>query len=145
MPSVEVMNNFLRKMGLSAPVEEKLNLDRASSLTWSQVQNLLRSTFQRRGYTVEAVANNQAPVDMVLQKGGEKVFLECRHWQVWEVPDKAVHELAGYASGAGAHHAVMVTSGHFSADARNYAEQRGVELVDGSHLKNFVAGTPSRS
>ncbi|HEV1997413.1 MAG TPA: restriction endonuclease [Candidatus Dormibacteraeota bacterium] len=139
------MNRFLQRLGIIPTIEEKLNLDRASSLTWSQVHHLLRSTFQRRGYSVEAVGSSHAPVDMVLQKGGEKVFLGCHHWQVWEVPDKAVHELAGYASGAGAHHAVMVTSGQFSANARTYAAQRGVELVDGSHLKNFVAGTPSRS
>ena len=139
------MNRFLQSLGIVPPIQEKLNLDRAGSLSWSQVQGLLRSTFQRRGYSVQAVGGNHAPVDMVLQKGGETVFLGCHHWQVWEVPDKAVHELAGYASGAGAHHAVMVTSGHFSANARTYAAQQGVELVDGSHLKNFVAGTPSRS
>jgi restriction system protein len=138
------MNQFLKRLGLVPAVEESINLDSASALTWSQVQNLLRSTYQRRGYSVESVPG-QAPVDMVLQKGGEKVFLECRHWQVWEVPDKAVHELAGYASGAGADHAVMFTSGHFSSDACDYAAQRGVELVDGAHLKTFVTGTPSRS
>ncbi|MGI8610308.1 MAG: restriction endonuclease [Candidatus Dormibacteria bacterium] len=137
------MNRFLERLGLVPTTAEKLNLDRASTLTWSQVQTLLRSTFQRRGYTVAAVAGNDAPADMVLQKGSEKVFLGCRHWQVWEVPDKAVHELAGYASGAGAHHAVMFTSGHFSASARTFAAERGLELVDGSHLKNFVAGTPA--
>jgi restriction system protein len=139
------MNHFLQRLGLVPAVEEKINLDRASSLTWSQVKNLLRSTYQRRGYSVESVPGDRAPVDMVMHKEGRKIFLEFRHWQVWEVPDKAVHELAGYASGAGADHAVMVTSGHFSENARNYAAQRGVELVDGAHLKNFVAGTPSRS
>ncbi len=139
------MNDFLRKLGIGAPIEEKLNLDRAGSLTWSQVQRLLRSTFQRRGYTVEAVAGTHSAVDMVLQKGDEKVFLGCRHWQVWEVPDKAVRDLAGCASGAGAHHSVMFTSGRFSAAARSFAAERGVELVDGSHLRNFVAGSPAPS
>ena len=138
------MNHFLQKLGIRTPIE-KINLDRASSLSWPQVQSLLRSTFQRRGYTVESVPGNRVPVDMVLEKEGKRVFLGCHHWQVWDVPDRAVHELAGYASGAGAHHAVMVTSGRFSADARSYAAKRGLELVDGSHLKSFVAGSPSRS
>ena len=138
------MNHFLRKLGLLPPVE-KINLDTASSLTWHQVQSLLRSTFQRRGYSVASVDGNQLPVDMVLEKEGRRVFLGCHHWQVWDVPDRAVHELAGYASGAGAHHAVMLTSGRFSDDARSYAARRGLVLVDGPHLKSFVAGGSSRS
>lgn len=143
-PSLKGVNHFLQKLGILPP-NEKVNLDRASSLTWSQVQRLLRSTYQLRGYTVESVVENHVPVDMVLEKEGKRVFLGCHHWQVWDVPDRAVHELAGYASGAGADHAVMVTSGRFSAGARSYAAARGLELVDGLQLKTFVAGSPSRS
>jgi restriction system protein len=133
------MSNFLKRLGQRADPDRKLDLERASTLTWSQVQSLLRATFRRRGYTVEDVSRDQSPVDMVLQKGDERVFLECHHWQVWEVPDRAVHELAGYASGAGVDHAVMVTSGRFSEDARAFAAGRGLELIDGVHLTDYVA------
>ena len=133
------MNRFLSKLRLRDNTEEPIDIERAASLSWSQVQQLMRTTFQRRGYTVAAMGGQQAPVDMVLQKGAERVFLECRHWGVWEVPEKAVHELAGYASGAGADHAIMITAGHFSDAAREYAKQRGVELVDGRTLPKLVA------
>lgn len=133
------MNNFLNRLGLRPQVDEHISLDRASTLTWSQVQSLLRVTFRRRGYTVENVPHDQTPVDMVLEKGGERIFLECRHWQVWEVPDKAVHELAGYASGAGTGSALMITTGRFSDEAREFAAGHGVELVDGSRLTDYVA------
>jgi restriction system protein len=131
--------DILSRLGLRPRVEETIDLDRASTLSWLQVQNLLRTTFRRRGYTVADVSRDATPVDMVLEREGEKVFLDCRHWQVWEVPDKAVHELAGYASGAGVDHSVMVTTGHFSKEARQFAAERGVELVDGNHLTEYVA------
>jgi len=140
VPSVEGMQDLLRKLGFMPHVEEKIDLDRATHLTWGQVRGLMRTTYQRQGYLVESVPNNHAPVDMVLRKGDQRVFLECRHWQVWEVPDKAVHELAGYASGAGADHAIMVTTGHFSERARAYAAGRGMELVDGKSLPDLVTG-----
>ena len=137
--------SLFRKMGLRPRVEEKIDLGGASHLTWAQVQSLVRSAYQRRGYTVESLPRGGAPVDMILRKDDKRVFLECRHWQVWEVPDKAVHEVAGYSSGAGADHAIIVTSGRFSEHARAYAVQRGMELVDGSSLSHLVTGTPSRS
>lgn len=135
--------SLFRKMGLGPHLDEKIDLDRASSLTWTQVQGLVRTAYQRRGYSVESVTSGNVPVDMVLRRQDERVFLECRHWQVWEVPDKAVHEIAGYSSGAGADRAIMVTSGRFSDQAKAYAARRGMELVDGSGLSNLVTGTPS--
>jgi restriction system protein len=137
--------NLFRKMGLRPHVEENIDLDRAGSLTWAQVQTLVRTAYERRGYTVESLPRHNVPVDMVLRKGDERVFLECRHWQVWEVPDRAVHEVAGYSSGAGADHAIMVTSGRFTQHAQAYAAHRGMELVDGSALTHLVTNSPSRS
>jgi restriction system protein len=125
-------------MGLRAHVEERIDLDRAGHLTWAQVRGLVRTAYERRGYIVQSVTSADIPVDMVLRKGDERVFLGFRHWQVWEVPDKAVHEIAGYSSGAGADRAIMVTSGRFSDQARAYAAGRGMELVDGSGLSNLV-------
>jgi restriction system protein len=137
--------SLFRKMGLRPHVEEKINLDRASTLTWAQVQSLVRTAYERRGYTVESMPRGDSPVDMLLRKGDERVFLECRHWQVWEVPDKVVHEVAGYSTGAGANRAIMVTSGHFTDHAQAYAARRGMELVDGSSLGHLVTDSPSRS
>jgi restriction system protein len=136
--------SLFRKMGLRAHVGEKIDLDRAGHLTWGQVQGLVRTAYERRGYTVQSVNSAGVPVDMVLRKGDERVFLGFRHWQVWEVPDKAVHEIAGYSSGAGADRAIMVTSGRFSEHAQAYAATRGMELVDGASLSQLVAGTFSQ-
>ncbi|GAC1333882.1 MAG: hypothetical protein NVSMB17_14830 [Candidatus Dormibacteria bacterium] len=133
------MNQFLGFFRRGTGAETTIDLERASSLTWPQVQGLLRATFRRRGYTVADVSGDSTPVDMVMERGGERVFLDCRHWQVWDVPDRAVHELAGYASGAGVKRAVIVTTGRFSAEARQFAAVRGVELVDGKHLTEYVA------
>ena len=131
--------SLLSKLGFGPRSGEHIDLERASGLSWSQVQNLLRATFHRRGYTVADVSRDATPVDMVLEREGERVFLDCRHWKVWDVPDRAVHELAGYASGAGVEHSVMVTTGHFSREAREFAAERGVELVDGSGLTDYIA------
>ena len=131
--------NLLRRLGLGPRSDEHIDLERATNLSWSQVQNLLRATFSRRGYTVADVSRDATPVDLVLEREGERVFLDCRHWKVWDVPDRAVHELAGYASGAGVEHSVMVTTGHFSPEARQFAAERGVELVDGAGLPDYIA------
>jgi len=106
------MDQFLRRFRRGPGDDADLDLERASSFTWPQVRGLLRATFRRRGYTVADVSGDSTPVDLVMERSGERVFLDCRHWQVWEVPDRAVHELAGYASGAGnGHHGPVQRSG----------------------------------
>jgi restriction system protein len=134
------MQDLFRKLGLRPRVDQKIDLDKATHLTWGQVQSLMRDTYQRQGYVVETASDRRTPVDLVLTRGGDRIFVEFRHWQVWEVPDKAVHDLAGYASGAGVDHSIMVTTGRFSDHARGYASSRGLELVDGGSLRALVAG-----
>jgi restriction system protein len=95
--------------------------------------------YHRKGYSVFPNNDEKVPVDFVLRRGEEKVFVQCRRWNVWEVADRAVHELVGYATGAGAVRATMLTTGRFSDAARTFARPRGLELVDGAGLREFLA------
>jgi restriction system protein len=117
-------------------------LDAASvtTLTWKEVEHLLGDAFRRRGYGVQALPGGGSPVDLVLSKDGEKTFVNCKHWKVWEVGDRPLAELYGYMSGAGAKRAVMVTTGQFSQKARDFAKRHNLRLIDGSGLFELVQG-----
>jgi restriction system protein len=120
-----------------------LDRDNAHALSWRQVQHLVADAFRRRGYGVRPFAVGEAPVDLVIQKDGERTFVSCKHWKVWEVTERPLAELYGYMSGAGAQRAVMLTTGKFTAEAQHFAARHNLRLVliDGPGILDLVHGT----
>jgi restriction system protein len=107
-------------------------------LAWKDVERLIVKTYHRDGFFVNPVSDDLCPVDFIIQRGDERLFVQCRNWNVWEVPDKAVRELAGYMSGAGVSQGFMLTTGQYTDQARAFASARGLELVDGASLPQLL-------
>jgi restriction system protein len=114
-------------------------VDVLERMAWKDVVRLLSRLFHRDGFSVMPTGDRLGPVDFVVERGQEKVFVQCRNWNVWEVPDRAVRELAGYMSGAGATRGYLLTTGQFTDEARSIAAAKGLELVDGSNLPELLA------
>ena len=106
---------------------------------WKAVQKTVTSAFHRHGYAVLPAGAEDSPVDMVLRRGDDRVFVQCRNWNVWEVADRTVRDFTAYLAGAGAQHGYILTTGQFSDEAREFASSRGVELVDGDALPLLLA------
>ncbi|HEV3234384.1 MAG TPA: restriction endonuclease [Candidatus Dormibacteraeota bacterium] len=108
-------------------------------LGWKDVERLVARLFHRDGFSVIPVSERLGPVDFIIERGAEKVFVQCRNWNVWEVSDRAVRELTGYMSGAGATRGFMLTTGQFTDEAHSHAATKGLELVDGARLPHLLA------
>lgn len=126
---------FRRPLGPAPVIVDRASL---SQLSWGQVRRLLDTAYRQRGYEVQEVVG-EAPVDMVLRRGDETVFVGCRHWNVWEVGERVVRDIWGYANGAGAGHATVLTTGQFTKGARAFARDHDLELVDGAAVLALVA------
>jgi restriction system protein len=135
------LNHRIARIQGSAPIE--FDRDTVHSLSWREVQHLVADAFRRRGYGVRSFDVGEAPVDLVLQKDGERTFVSCKQWKVWEVGDQPLAELYGYMSGAGVQRAVMLTTGNFTDKARAFAERHNLSLVliDGPGVFDLFQGT----
>src|SRR3979411_2430800 len=103
--AIEVGRNFRSRLSAllhaAAPApdaeageSEDVRPEALEGLAWKDVQQLIARLSPRGGFSVAPTADSVTPVDFVLHRGEERVFVQCRHWKVWEVPDKAVRELA---------------------------------------------------
>ena len=133
------LNDRIARLQGTAAVE--FDRDNVHALSWRQVQHVVADAFRRRGYGVQQF-RVEAPVDFVLHKDGERTFVNCKHWKVWEVGDRPLAELYGYMSGAGAERAVMLTTGKFTDQARVFAARHNLRLVliDGPGIFDLVDG-----
>jgi restriction system protein len=138
---------------LADNVSAAKSADVLEGMSWREFELLVGEGFRRKGFQVEELggAGADGGVDLVLRKGGEKYLVQCKQWRAYKVTVQVVRELYGVMAASGAAGGFVVTSGRFTADAREFAEGRNVELMDGTALfdlirsvRGMVRDVPSR-
>ncbi len=111
-------------------------------MNWREFEELVGEAYRRQGYAVEENqgAGPDEGIDLVLTKGGDLVLVQCKHWRAVKVDVKIVRELYGVMAAKEAPHGVVITSGMITQDARNFATDKPIDLVDG-HLLLELIGT----
>lgn len=108
----------------------------AESLSWSEFEQLVAELFRRQGYAVteNLIGGPDGGVDLVLRKGNERALVQCKHWRTMSVGAPVVRELKGVMATRGIAGGFVVSSGTFTDQARAFAADAGISLVDGSQL-----------
>jgi len=116
------------------------SIDSIRSLSWRQFEVLVAEAFRRRGYTVLENGGGGADggVDVVLLKGGRKFFVQCKQWKARQIGVTTVREFKGVIATSGASGGFVVSSGSFTPDARAFASNASIELIDGPALLKMV-------
>ena len=105
------------------------------ALSWRQFEQLVGAHFERLGYTVTFTAEGaDGGVDVVARKGRETFLVQCKQWRATRVGVSVVRELFGVMAARGATGAYVVSIGSFTADAKDFAAGRNIELVDANTL-----------
>lgn len=115
------------------------------SMSWREFERLIGAAFRQRGFTVTGFGGNgpDGGVDLGLAKDGERFLVQCKHWRKQQVGVTAVHELKEAIAALGAHGGFVLTGGHFTREARDFAETCRIELIGGPSLEALVgAGGP---
>ncbi len=96
------------------------------------------SVVENRGH------HTDAGVDLVLNRGTEKLYAQCRHWKDALIGPEIVMSLAASIRSGGATGGLIVSSGHFTAEAKAYAANCAVRLLDTSDMHRMMQ-CPSRN
>jgi restriction system protein len=143
---VVALASFIRSKFISRKYDRLTSVDGIRSLPWRQFEAIVGEAFRRRGYGVieNAVDGPDGGVDLVLRKDGERFFVQCKQWKKSSVGVKPVRELFGVISAREAAGGFFVCSGSYTEDAKAFAKQSGIELIDGEALQRMieVARTP---
>jgi len=67
--------------------------------------------------------------------------VQCKQWRSLQVGVPTVRELYGAMAAEGATGGFVITSGRFTAPARQFASGRNLRLVDGELLNQWIAAT----
>lgn len=131
-----------KRRRLLADVAQNPTTGALDEMTWSEFELLVGEAFRRKGYAVTETGGGGADggVDLVLSKGGERHFVQCKQWKAFKVGVTTVRELYGVMAARGAAGGYVVTSGQFTADAKEFAAGRNISLIDGPALRALIGG-----
>jgi len=119
--------------------------DALAGISWQEFERLLAKYYENHGFQVEhcgtAGSGSQydGGIDLKLRKADQYILVQCKHWNARQVPHNDVHQLMGIMENEDASGAVLITSGEFTAAAKQAAEKKGrIQLIDGIQLREML-------
>lgn len=111
----------------------------AKPLSWSEFEQLVAELFRRQGYAVteNLLGGADGGVDLVLRKGTEHALVQCKYWRAQPVGASVVRELKGVMATRGIPCGFVVSSGTFTPQAKAFATEARISLVDGQQLMSM--------
>lgn len=114
--------------------------DALFNMNWQEFEMLVEEHFRRKGYTAIRTGGQGADggVDIILKKGSETYLVQCKQWKAFSLGVKPVRELYGVMASMYAVGGFVVCSGKFTREAREFAQNINVELIDGTGLHRMI-------
>jgi len=121
-------------------------LEDLRALSWRAFEDLVLAAYRARGWNASLTTDGaDGGVDVILQKGRKSVFVQCKHWRSETVGVGAIRELKGSMAAEGVEDGIFVATASFSAEARRWAGDNGIALVDGPSLLRLLPPNIVRS
>lgn len=120
--------------------DRNTDLPAIRQLSWSQFETYICEAFRRQGYVVEHTGSTggDGGVDLVIRKAGEITLVQCKQWKAWKIGVRPVRELLGVVTSRKADFGIVVTSGQFTQEAREFVQSNPLQLIDGQKLAAMI-------
>ena len=111
-----------------------------NDMSWQEFEMLVSEHYRRKGFEVTREGGNgpDGGVDLVLRQKSETYLVQCKQWKAYKVGVQPVREFFGVMAARGATGGYFVTSGEYTADAKEFARGCNLELIDGRKLRAIM-------
>jgi restriction system protein len=121
-------------------VDDQQSLETLRAASWKDFEYLVAEAYRRQGFEVDYSVGKGADggVDLVLRKDGRKSLVQCKQWKTFSVGRPVLQQMFGIMNDQNADEVIVVTSGQFTVEAREFAQRNPIRLVDGPKLLELV-------
>jgi len=109
-------------------------------LSWREFEEVIGEAYRRQGYMVIENAGPGADggIDLIAKKKGETILVQCKQWKSEKIGVPTVREMFGLWNAERANEAHIVTCGHFTEEAKQFARGKPIKLIDGPSLIQLI-------
>lgn len=121
-------------------VDRQTSLESLRQTPWKQFEFLVAEAYRRQGYAVEYSLGRGADggVDLILRRDGRMALVQCKQWKTYSVGAPVIREMFGLLTAEHADEVIIITSGDFTREARNFSEGKPIQLLDGRQLLALI-------
>ena len=112
-------------------------LERLRALPWEEFADELSKAYAREGYEVQRLAGG--PADFELARSGRKALVACKRWKATRTGIEPLRELEAARRPREADACVYIAAGEITAQARRFASERNIRLLEGRELAKLLA------
>jgi len=137
--------SYLKQREKSKRLDAQKGIETIRALSWRQFEELVGEAYRRKGYTVieNESAGADGGIDLRLRKDGAIHLVQCKQWRSQKVGVSIVREMFGVLTSEKAASMSIITSGMFTQKAKNFAQGKAIDLVDGTQLQQMVSQVQS--
>lgn len=115
------------------------NIDSIRSLHWRNFEELVAEAYRRKGYhVIEGGYGADGGIDLELVKDGQVTLVQCKQWKTQKVGVSVIREMFGVLTASNASRVIVICSGRYTDQARAFAHDKPIELVDGVLLTSLI-------
>lgn len=110
-------------------------LEKIRTLSWEEFASKLEAAFRAEGFNVKQI---KGAADFELENLGYVTLVSARRWKVVRTGVEPIKELVEYGEKRDARQCRYVVAGELTGQARTYAKEQGVMLVEGAELVKLI-------
>jgi len=121
-------------------LDMEIDKNSINNMSWKEFEDLISDYYRKQGYYVTETGRNYSDggIDLIAEKEGYKIIVQCKHWKAYKIDVKVVREIYGLLVSENASKAVVITSGDFTQPAIDFAKDKPIELIDGKKLLSLI-------
>jgi restriction system protein len=122
-------------------VDDQKGIQTIRDLSWREFEELVAEAYRRQNYMVIENTNTGADggIDVRLKKDGRTHLVQCKNWKTSKVGVKVIREMYGVMTAEHASSVIIIISGVFTQEAKDFATGKPIDLVDGAQLEKLIA------
>jgi restriction system protein len=133
---VAAIASFIGRTRRRKLLDNQSGIGSLRQMSWRQFEQLAGEAFRRQGYAIEETGLGGADggIDLILRRNGQTTLVQCKQWQSRQVGVKVVREMYGVLIDQQADSVKIIALGDYTADARQFAQGKPIELIHGGQL-----------
>jgi restriction system protein len=131
-----------RQLHTPSDTQVQATLVAASTMPWSAFADAIEQAWRRDGHAVERLQRRDA--DFEITKAGRVSVVSCKRWKAARTGIEPLRELHAAQLAREAPESIYVTIGELSDNAREFAKDKGIRVLQGTELAQLLRDLPRR-
>lgn len=119
-----------------SPARVTETLERICAMSWRDFSGIVEDAFRQDGYSVAKLNGPEA--DFAISKAGKTALVSCKRWKAASSGIEPLRDLQTAMEKQEAHEGIYLTAGAVSDNARRFALEKKVQVVQGADLARML-------